>query len=260
MALNRLQIVLIVLLALLAGCHDKRPQPVVLFSKAIITREHVDEAMSFEAELSKRYAQPAPEGQPWFQVLPGSACVIIVAGHATSHMRDGQVKSQDGGTGALAFMLHRLADCPAIINTHQSPTDPNSFDDIDFKRELAAMIDRHKPALVLDLHGSSSGRPYDIDFGTIGGTSLLGHRQPLERLAACLRAEGMRNFSQDYFNASAKGRTTRFVSARGVPCVQLEINSSWLPQPKGGPVDLVQRQRMGQLLQGMVRFLKPYAK
>jgi len=267
---NVIRLLLIVFLAC-AGCRQahqeratshasNRPDaPVFLFDRAFITREHVAEAMAFEAELAKRYAQPAPAGESWFDVLPGDAKVLVVAGHATQHMRDGSFKSQDGGSGGLAVMLNRLAGCPTIINRYQSPRDPNYYDDSDFKAALKEMIERDKPVLVIDIHGSSSGRPYDIDFGTVGGTSLLGQWDELERLAGCLRCEGMRNFSQDYFAASRKGTVTRFVTGLGVPCVQLEFNSSWLPQPTGTPVDLIQRQRVGQVIQGMVRFVEPHA-
>ena len=256
---------LVACLVVAAGCRAPKPEPVtpdapvILFDRAFVTREHVAEAMAFEADLAKRYAQAAPAGESWFEILPGDAKVLVVAGHATSHRREGSFKSQDGGTGGLAVMLNRLAGCPTIMNRYQSPIDPNYYDDSDFKRALKELIERHKPVLVLDIHGSSSGRPYDIDFGTVRGTSLLGRWGELERLAECLRREGMRNFSQDYFAASRTGTVTRFVMGMGVPCVQLEFNSSWLPQPAGGPVDLVQRQRVGQAIQGMVRFIEPYA-
>jgi hypothetical protein len=255
---------LFVVCVALAGCRAPQPRaasasPIVRFDRAFVTREHVAEAMALEADLAKRYAKPAPAGESWFELLDGDAKVLVVAGHATQHMRQGAFKSQDGGTGALALMLHRLAGCPTIMNRYQSPRDPNYYDDSDFKAALKEMILRLKPVLVLDIHGSSSGRPYDIDFGTVGGTSLLGERRQLDRLAERLEREGMRNFSQDYFAASRKGTVTRFVMAMGVPCVQLEFNSSWLPQPAGGPVDLVQRQRVGQVIQAMVRFIEPYA-
>jgi len=263
--MNRCVVVFVVIVTcwLGIGCRASRSAEVsdgriVLFDRAFITREHVAEAMEFEAKLAKRYTQPAPQGQPWFEVLPGDAKVLVVAGHATSHHREGVFKSQDGGTGGLAVMLNRLAGCPLIINAYQSPRDPNYYDDSEFKRALKELIERDRPALVIDIHASSSGRPYDIDFGTIGGKSLLGQGEHLERLVACLRREGMRNFSQDYFAASRRGTVTRFVSEMGVPCVQLEFNSSWLPHPEGGPVDLVQRQRVGQALQGMMRFVEPH--
>jgi hypothetical protein len=265
MTCRSLRVAFLLITSLAVGCRDARHSasadaPVVLFDRAFITREHVAEAMAFEADLAKRYAKPAPAGESWFEVLEGDAKVLVVAGHATQHMRQGAFKSQDGGTGGLAIMLHRLAGCPTIMTRYQSPRDPNYYDDdSDFKLALKQMVQRHKHVLVLDIHDSSSGRPYDIDFGTVGGTSVLGQREHLERLVECLHREGMRNFSQDYFAASRRGTVTQFVKAMGVPCVQLEFNSSWLPQPAGGPVDLVQRQRVGQVIQGMVRFVEPYA-
>ena len=90
---------------LLIGCRAPQSREAstaergVLFERAFVTREHVTEAMEFEAKLAKRYHQPAPAGQPWFEILPGDAKVLIVAGHATPHMREGAFKSQDGGTG-----------------------------------------------------------------------------------------------------------------------------------------------------------------
>jgi hypothetical protein len=192
-------------------------------------------------------------------VLPGEASVIVVAGHATAHVREGKPKEVDGGTGSLAVMINRLAGCPAIHTTYLSPSDPNYYDDNAFKAELARMIERHRPVMVLDLHGSNSSRPYDVDFGTIeGGKSLLGREDLLLRLAECLRNEGMRNFSQDFFPASRPGTVTRFVSERlGVPCVQLEINQNWLitssePELARG----MQYQRFAQVLQGIVRFVR----
>lgn len=40
--------------------------------------------------------------------------------------------------------------------------------------------------------------------------------------------EGLRDFSQDYFSASTNQTVTKFVHAKGVPCIQLEINETWL--------------------------------
>jgi hypothetical protein len=116
-----------------------------------------------------------------------------------------------------------------------------------------------KPVIVLDIHGSNTSRPYDVDFGTIrAGESLLGRGDLLERLAACLRREGMRNFSQDFFAASRDGTVTRFVSQKlGVPCVQVEFNQNWMitssePELARG----MQYQRFAQALQGIVRFVQ----
>ena len=240
-----------------ASLSCRRDGPTVLFPPAIVVKEHVAEASRFEGELAKRYNQPAPATQPWFEVLPGESKVLIVAGHATAHARESGVKEADAGTGSLAFMINRLAGCPTIMTTYQSPRDPNSCNDSEFKAELKSLIERHRPTIVLDLHASNVGRPYDIDFGTMGGTSLLRRGDLLERLVEHLRRESMRNFSQDYFAASAQGRVTRFVSRMGVPCVQLEVNQNWLiTTSERGVGTAVQNQRFAQLLQAIVRFAR----
>lgn len=248
-------------LALCASCRQTAVPTghTAYFPKAIIAKEHVEEAVRVETALAANYRTPAPAGQAWFEVLDGRSTVMIVAGHATAQVREGRVKEADGGTGSLAVMLNRLAGCPVIHTTHLCPSDPNYEDDNDFKRELDRMLVRYKPTVVLDLHASHWYRPYDVDFGTMGGTSLRIRYTLLARLARTLRAEGMRNFSQDYFAAAKNKTVTKWVSGRGVPCVQLEINSTWMLPPAGDPQGaggVLQYQRFAQVLQGLVRFVE----
>jgi hypothetical protein len=249
-------IALLLLLAAAPACR-KTPtlaEPPSWFPRAIIIREDVAEALKFESDLARRYDTPPPATQPWFNVLPGDSKVLVVAGHATSHAREGRIKGVDGGTGSLAFMLNRLVGCPVIHTNYQSPSDPNYYDDNAFKKSLQTLVAQHKPTIVLDLHASDASRPYDIDFGTIGNTSFLKRPDLLLRLFEFLRTEGMRNFSQDYFPASRDGTVTRFVNRLNVPCVQLECNQNWLLT--SDPPSIVQNQRFAQLLQGLVRFVR----
>ena len=243
---------------LFIGCQPApRDSPTaLLFEKAVITKEHVDEAARIEADLAKAYRTPPPEGQPWFTTLPGPSKVLVVAGHATAHMRQGQQKPEDRGTGALAVMLNRLAGCPVIYTTFQSPSDPNYYDDNDFKRTLSHMIKQYAPVVVLDLHASHFNRPYDVDFGTMGGTSLLGAPQFLQLLAKSLRNEGLANFSQDFFAATHNQTITKWVAMHGISCIQCELNSTWMLPPGRPDQNALQQQRFAQLLQALTRFVR----
>ncbi len=220
-----------------------------LFPRAFVIREDTDVAFACEASLAQSYEAPPAPGEPWFRVLPGRSGVLVTAPHATGQTREGQIKPADGGTGSLAVMVNALAGTRAIYTTRLSPADPNFYDDNEFKQALARAIDERRPRVVLDLHASDSGRPYDVDFGTMAGTSLPGDL--LSRLAASLRAEGPVAFSQDFFAAARNRTVTRFAAARGVPAVQLEINATWLPGARAGDPG---RQRFAQLLQALVRF------
>lgn len=226
-----------------------------LFPRAVVTKEQVDEAVTIERALAEHYVTDAPAGTPWFEVLSGNSRVLVVAPHATDQMREGQPKRADAGTGSLAVMLNRLAGTPVIYTTARSPSDPNFYDDNDFKRRLEELLRELRPALVLDLHASHSSRPYDVDFGTMGGEALAGRPRHLIRLADRLRDEGLTNFSQDYFAASRNETVTKWVSGRGVPCIQCEFSATWMLPPDAVADKSLQQHRFAQLLQGLVRFV-----
>jgi hypothetical protein len=232
----------------------------VLFPRASVEKQDVDRAIEFEAQLRARYDTAPPEGAAWFEVLSGTAPVVISAPHATTPTRRGAARSfADGGTGSLAVALHRLTDATVIYTTYESPSDPNFYDENDYKRELGVLIASIEPKLVLDLHASHWNRPYDVDFGTLGGSSLLGNDALLRLLADHLRSAGLVNFSQDYFAASRNATVTKWVAARGVPCIQLEISSTWMVPPSTSGAHHLEAHRFAQLLEALTRFVRAVA-
>ena len=205
-----------------------------------------------ERELAANYEVVPAAGEPWLKVVPGTARVLLTAGHATAQTREGSMKGPDRGTGSLAQAIHQLTGAPIIYTTRRSPSDPNYYDDNAFKEAVASAIAEHKPLLVLDLHASHSYRPYDVDFGTMNGRSLLQREDWLRRLAGILREEGLMNLSQDYFAAARNQTVTKFASARGTPALQVEISSTWLDPGR----DPLSAHRFAQLLQALVRFIR----
>jgi hypothetical protein len=238
---------------LLAGvlCACAAPEP-PLPRKALIDVAAVDAAIGDEIALNGRADCLAAPQQPWFAVEEGNVAILVTAPHVTRPFREGAYRFADGGgTGALARALHRLSGVSAVYTVDASPSDPNFYDDNDFKRTLDRLIGEKRPVLLLDIHASSSHRPYDVDLGTMEGASLLGQPRLLPELVAALRAEGIGNLSLDYFSAAKEQTITKFAAARGVPAIQLEINATWL-QPSAG--DLA-THRFAQLLQALVRYV-----
>ena len=218
----------------------------------LVTSEHVARAIALEKPLKKNYDVLAPAGQPWFEVKAGTAKVLITAGHATAQTREGVRKFADGGTGSLAMMLNSLANAPTIHTTYMSPSDPNFYDDNEFKKEVERLIKELQPALVIDLHASAASRPYDVDFGTMHGKSLLGKDGLLKKLATTLEREGVAIQSDNFFAAEKNATLTKWVAGKGVACIQLEINAKFLAPE----TDEAHAQRFAQLLQGLVRFVE----
>jgi len=223
----------------------------IFFDRALVTKKNVAEAIDLERGLQKKYKVQPGRNEAWFKFFPGTSKVLVIAPHATSPMREGRLRFPDSGTGSLAIMLNRLAKANVLYTSLASPSDPNYYDDNNFKRELDRLLKTLKPALVLDLHGSHAYLPYDVDFGTMGGKSLIGRGDYLLKLAEALRKEGILNLSQDFFAAEKNATDTKWVAARGIPAIQLEINSTWLLHPDGN----LQPHRFAQLLQALTRYI-----
>jgi hypothetical protein len=230
----------------------QRPPSYPPLARAIVTIEDVERSIEDERALSARSARLPRPGEAWFAVLDGCAQVLVTAPHATKPMRDGQLRFADAGTGALAIAIHRLTGARTIHTTMASPADPNYRDDNAFKAAVADALSAPRPVVVLDLHASRASRPYDVDFGTMGRASLLGREDLLAGLATTLAREGLTNQSLDFFAAARNQTITKWVAARGVPAIQLEISATWL-SPGAGPLEA---HRYAQVLQGIVRFVE----
>lgn len=220
-------------------------------ARAIIEPAHIVEAIQLQQKADAAKDRPPQNGEPWFAVREGARPIIVTAPHATSPFREGHF-SDGGGTAALAAMLHQLAGATAIYTTRAAPADPNYDDDNAFKRKLAALIADRRPLLVLDLHGSHPYRPYDVDFGTLNGASLLGKPELQQRLELSLRQQGVLNVSDNYFAASKHQTIAKFASRLGVPAIQLEISSTWLTPSDSN----LAAHRFAQLLQALVRYAR----
>ncbi|WGL15549.1 hypothetical protein PVT68_12290 [Microbulbifer bruguierae] len=220
--------------------------------RAQVTPGTVYRAIEIENALNAKNGELLEAGAPWFEVIPGRIPVVITAPHATRPLRDGNRRFSDGGgTAALALAVAELTGAHVIYTTAEGPSDPNYYDDNGFKRALKQLVDEVEPKLVLDIHGSHPFRPYDVDLGTMGGTSLLGQENMQRQLVESLRHEGILNISDNFFAATKNQTITKFVAAYETPAIQFEVNTTYLSPAKGD----IEAQRFSQLLQALVRFV-----
>ncbi len=219
--------------------------------RAIVTFKNVNNIIASEKKLSENYTKPAPKDSSWFEYRSGTYNVLITAGHATAHMREGKMKRADSGTGSLAIELNKLMDLPVFFTKYLSPSDPNYYDNNAFKDSLAIILETLKPVIVIDLHCSHPYRPFDVDYGTMNGKSYLNREDLLDSLKTSLKREGLINQSQDYFAAVKNNTITKFVHNHGVPCIQLEINANNISAELGN----INGQKTAQILQALIRYI-----
>ncbi|MBC7827984.1 MAG: ketol-acid reductoisomerase [Chitinophagaceae bacterium] len=225
-------------------------QPNPLPPKARVVPDNVDSIIRFEKKFSENGSTPAPVNTKSFEFKTGNKKILFIAGHATAHIREGKIKPADAGTGSIVIELNKLLKVPVLYTSFLSPSDPNFEDQNEFKDSLAKIIAKIKPVIVIDLHGSNSFRPYDVDFGTMNGKSYLNRKDLFNALKMALKNEGLINQSQDFFSAEQNQTITKFVSRKGIPCIQLEVNSNYISAKDG---DLF-GQKTAQLLQALMRF------
>lgn len=232
-------------------CLTLNAQVVHKTKRAVVTPASIDSIMMYEKIFAANDSTPPPQNQSWFEYLKGRKNILIIAPHATAQTREGKIRQADSGTGAFVMELNRIADVPVLFSTHLTPSDPNYYDNNAFKDTLSAILIALKPVFVIDIHASHQYRPYDIDFGTMQGKSYLKQKRLLHRLKKAFFNEGLINQSQDYFPAEKNQTITKFVSGKGIPCIQLEINANYLTPELGN----IYAQKTAQLLQALVRFI-----
>lgn len=222
------------------------------YSAAIIEPKLVRSSIAIEKQLNDRQGVTMPPGEESIKVVAGTQPIIITAPHSVRPFRNGKYRFSDGGaTAAYAIALAELVGAHVIYANYENGTDPNYQDDNEFKRELASMIERVNPELVLDIHGSNPMRSYDLDIGTMNGDSLLGQADLVTNLIDTLAKEGIFNISYNRFSASKQQTIAKFASKKGVPTLQLEINATYLMPSEGH----IEAQRYAILLQGLTRYI-----
>ena len=160
-----------------------------------------------------------------FKYFPGKLPVLVSAPHAVRHMRQKKIKPSDEFTGSMAYLLNSLLNCHSLSVTKLYGGDPNFDSTCIYKEYIKTISQEFKLKLVIDLHGASRVHDFDLDIGTMNGTSLLGKEKYGQLLKKHLGAYGINNISENHFTVSGQETVTAFVSGvLNIPTIQLEIN------------------------------------
>jgi len=238
--------------AIFLGLYGCTALPLNSPTRALVDLPAIDDGACIEQRTDGRSDKDPPAGSDWYRIIDGRIPVVISAPHATMPFRDGKYRFSDGGgTAALAIELGALTAAHVIFTTYRSPSDPNYYDDNDYKRALAKLLVTSQARILLDIHGSSPKRPYDVDIGTMDGASLLGHDAWADQLEIVLRKNGLIAISNNFFSAAKNQTVTKFAAAHQVPALQLEINATWLLPAESD----LGAHRFAQLLESLDEFI-----
>jgi len=213
-----------------------------------------------ELEADVRYQERARDGASRLGHLPGTTPVLLSAPHGAVHTRHGETKEEEEFTAALACLVARRTGAHALYARRRSPTDPNWYADVPYKRRLRRIVSQAGVRFVFDVHGMAPNRPFGIALGTMEGQSCPGQRaEIIQQLGACgFRPDAAfpdRLDVDETFTArglDGQETVTRFVSQRlDVPAAQIELHpllrvverreDATLPRPFHGDPERIER-------------------
>ena len=149
--------------------------------------------------------------------------ILLTAPHTTEHIRNEEPKLAEIYTGAMAKLLHEYVGVHILYITRETE-DVNFYHDVEFKEELARVVEEEGIDLVLDLHGAGRSRPFDLDIGTAKGT--LVEPRTVNRLMAATRDQGFNDVYENHtFTASNSANIANYAyNELNVEAMQLEYN------------------------------------
>lgn len=213
-----------------------------------------------ELEADVLYQEPAPDVASRIGRVSGPVPVLLSAPHGAVHTRRGQAKEEEEFTAAIACHVADMTGAHALYARRRSPTDPNWYRGVPYKKRLREMLEETGLRFVLDLHGMAPDRSVGLALGTMKGESCPEQR---DRILEHLKARGFRpdapfpdrldvDVTFTGIGVREQETITSFVSQRlGIPAAQLELHpllrvverreDASLPGPFHGDPDCISR-------------------
>ena len=157
-----------------------------------------------------------------YKISMGNVPILFTAPHTMEQVRnDGTVKSREPYTKAIALYLNKHMNTYSMIKLQDTGLDSNRDNHDEFKTKLLNLVDEHNIKLVIDLHGASESRDFDVEFGTMN--NLTADFSTINELKEAFIENGITKIS---FNNPFKGGaiTQYLYNKKDIDVIQLEIN------------------------------------
>lgn len=183
-----------------------------------------------------------------FIILKGDVPILFSAPHTMLQKReDGTVKYNEPYTKAILLYLNKHFKTYAIIKNNDTGIDSNRDNYDKYNVEMRRLIKEHNIKLVIDLHGASKERDFDVEFGTLN--NLSADFSTIKELEEAFIENGITNISH---NSLFKGGsiTQGIFGLTDVDVIQLEVNGRFRDSNN---LDL-----LNKLIKSLEIFIKQY--
>ena len=180
----------------------------------------------------------------------GNLPILLTASHTMLQQKeDGSYKYNEPYTKAICKYVSEITNCSYLIKAKDTMIDANKDEEDEFKRLLLKIIEENNIKLVLDIHGASKDREFDIELGTLN--NLSADYSTINELKEAFEEKGINNI---VINEPFKGGgITRYIYGKtDIDAIQIEINRNYR--------DIEQIDNLENLCNSIINFINQYAK
>lgn len=183
-----------------------------------------------------------------YLILKGNIPILFSAPHTMYQIHDdGTTKLKEPYTKAIALFLNKNYNTYAIVKNSDTGIDSNRNNHDEYNVELRRLIKDNDIKLVIDLHGASKERNFDVEFGTLN--NLSADFSTIKELEEAFTENGILNISHnDPFMGGAI--TQGIYGLTDVDVIQLEINGKYR--------DYDNLELLEKLVKSLENFIKQY--
>jgi hypothetical protein len=155
----------------------------------------------------------------------GSIPILFSAVHTVEHIKeDGSIKLSEPYTKAISLYLNKHYNSYSFVKCKSTGIDSNKDNYDDFNIDLRRFIKDNNIKLLIDLHGASKERDFDVEFGTLNNMSA--DFSTIKELEEAFKENGVKNIvHNDPFKGGAI--TIGALSIDDIDVIQLEINGKY---------------------------------
>lgn len=107
-----------------------------------------------------------------FIILKGTVPILFSVPHAVlQKLNDDKIKLSEPYTKAISLYLNKHCNTYSIIKNKDTGIDSNKDIYDKYNVELKRLVRKESIKLVIDLHGASRFRKFDVEFGTLNNLS-----------------------------------------------------------------------------------------
>ena len=178
--------------------------------------------MNFEEEINNLENMKIEDD---FLILKGNIPILFSAPHTMYQVRDnGTIKLNEPYTKAIALYLNKYSNVYSIVKNNDTGIDSNRDNYDEYNVEMRRLIKEKNIKIVIDLHGASKDREFDVEFGTLN--NLSADFSTIKELEEAFTENGIINVSH---NSPFKGGaiTQGIYALDDVDVIQIEINGKY---------------------------------